>query len=129
MVWTFSHIARRFLGSASRASASIHCSLASWHHQPGQLQLTAVLKAGSGLNVMPVEKTSQTSGLFRRCTRVAQSTTWRSILKPAASSCCLATSAFLYIHWYSLVEIQRTGCPVSPAASSRFFVRAEFFCL
>src|SRR5213594_4028469 len=114
MVWTFSHIARRFFGSASRASASIHCSLSSWHHQPGQLQATAVLKAGSGLNEKPVEKTSQTSGLLRRCTSVAQSTTCRSILKPTASSCCLATSAFLYIHWYSFVVTQRTGWPAYP---------------
>ena len=71
----------------------------------------AVLKAGSGLNVMPVENTSHSSGLLRRCTSVAQSTTWRSTLKPTASICCLATSAFLYIHWYSLVVIQRTGWP------------------
>src|SRR2546425_500249 len=94
--------------------ASIHCSLSSWHHQPGHAHAAAVEKAGSGLKVKPVENTSQASGLLRRCTSVAQSTTCRSILKPAASSCCLATSAFLNIHWYSLVVSQRTGVPFVP---------------
>src|SRR5688572_27843403 len=122
-------MAFRFLGSASRAIASCHCSLSSWHHQPGQLQSVPVLKAGSGLNVMPVEKTSQTSGLLRRCTSVAQSTTCRSTLKPTASSCWVATSAFLYIHWYSLVVIQRTGCPAYLASARSFFALAGFFWL
>ena len=79
------------------------------HHQPGQLQSTAVVNAGSWVSVKPVENTSHSSDLLRRWTSVAQSTTWRSILKPASSSCCLATSAFLYIHWYSWVVIQRIG--------------------
>src|SRR5882724_3801885 len=105
-------MALRFLASVSRDIASIHCSLSSRHHHPGQLHAVAVENAGSGLNVMPVENTSHASGLLRRCTSVAQSTTCRSILKPVASSCCLATSAFLNIHWYSFVVIQRTGVPV-----------------
>ena len=53
---------------------------------------SADASAGSGLKVKPVEKMSKTSGLLRRCTRVAQSTTWRSILRPTPSSCCLAPS-------------------------------------
>src|SRR5205085_11844137 len=110
-----------------RASASIHCSLSSWHHQPGQLHATPVAKAGSGLNVMPVENTSHSSGLLRRCTSVAQSTTWRSILKPTASSCCLATSPFLNIHWYFFVVIQHTRCPWFPASYISVFAFVRFF--
>ncbi len=59
----------------------------------------------------PVEKRSKSSGLFRRWTSVAQSTTCRSTVKPASSICCLATTAVLYIHSYSFVVTQRTGWP------------------
>ncbi len=58
---------------------------------------------------MPVVKTSYSLELFRRLTSVAQSTTWRSMLKPASSSCCLLSSAKSYIHLYSWVVMKRIG--------------------
>ncbi len=58
---------------------------------------------------MPVVKASYSLGLFRRFTRVAQSTTWRSITKPTSSSCCLVSSAKSYIHLYSCVVMKRIG--------------------
>ena len=66
--------------------------------------------AGSAVKTRPVEATSHSSGLSARELSVAQSTTCRSTLKPTWSSCCLATSAFLYMNSYSRVVIQRTGC-------------------
>src|SRR5881628_211591 len=50
---------------------------------------------------MPVVNASYSLGLFRRFTRVAQSTTCRSMLKPRSSSCCLVRRAKSYIHLYS----------------------------
>jgi len=58
---------------------------------------------------MPVVNASYSFELLRRFTKVAQSTTCRSMLKPTSSSCCLVSSAKSYIHLYSCVVMKRIG--------------------
>ena len=104
-------MAFRFFGSFSILRSAISRSFSSWHHQPANVQRSATCSAGSAEKTKPVEKTSHSSGFSMRLFCVAQSTTWRSTVKPASSICCLATSAFLYMNSYSLVVIHRTGWP------------------
>src|SRR5581483_4907064 len=89
--------------------------------QPGQLQLSTLELVGSYCGPIPVVNASYSFGLLRRFTRVAQSTTCRSMLNPTSSSCCFVTSAKSYIHLYSCVVMKRTGSPLYPASCRSFF--------
>ena len=48
---------------------------------------------------------------------------------PTSSSCCLVTSATLYIHSYSLVVMKRTGSPLYPASCRSFLALSLFLWL
>src|SRR5215813_15283575 len=96
--------------------------ICSSHVHPGQLQLSTLELVGSYWGPMPVVKASYSFGLLRRFTRVAQSTTWRSMLNPTSSSCCFETRAKSYIHLYSCVVMKRIGSPLYPASWSSFLV-------
>src|SRR5262245_19415458 len=88
--------------------------------QPGQVHESTVNAVGSKMLPVPVVKASYSFGLFRRFTSVAQSTTWRSMLKPTSSSCCFVTRAKSYIHLYSWVVTNRIGSPLYPASCMSF---------
>src|SRR2546430_17154092 len=92
--------------------------------QPGQSLLKTFELVGSYWGPMPVVKASYSLELFRRFTSVAQSTTWRSMVIPASSSCCFETRAKSYIHLYSWVVRKRIGSPLYPASCRSFLALA-----
>ncbi|KAG1274183.1 hypothetical protein G6F64_015185 [Rhizopus arrhizus] len=75
--------------------ASITSARRGVSHQPGASLDGKSISAGSGRNTLWVMKMSHTAGSWRRCVKVAQSTTCMSTVKPAAFRYSAATSAIL----------------------------------